>query len=77
MVFIRLPGEGLKGRMGQPGPGTAAGFGDLSELGARSGRPRRVCGQSRGQRRWWAVGFPGPPRLPPCVGVSTEGERVC
>ena len=55
MVFIRIEAaEGAGGReQGAEGknrvakPGPAAGFRDVLELGARSGRPRRVCGQSQ------------------------------
>nr|XP_045227972.1 ubiquitin thioesterase OTUB1 isoform X1 [Macaca fascicularis] len=38
VIFIRLLGRGAEGKKGWPGPGQAAGFGDLSELGAGSRR---------------------------------------
>lgn len=71
VVFIRrlLRRRGLRGRIGGGGvPGPAAGFGDLLELGARSGRPRRVCGQSRAVRGSVGCG-------PPLVAFLRGGEQ--
>lgn len=81
MVFIRrlLRGQEAEGQNGVARPGPDAGFLDFLELGARSGRPGRVCGEGRGQSPG-AVGLPPTSQLspwPPCVGVSGgQGEWV-